>query len=596
MPNFKLNIPLHPSHFIGLLISFLFVASASLADTLRLEFGALTRAGFGAVEVGNIETLPPELSAHWAIQNGKITPSEAGDSADLAEGLYAGRLADGRQVEISVVPASYSVASMDELKRGIFNPNLKYGERILLRGGNYTVKSVKDGQTGRKAPPVGDPVKDGPVIVEPHDGAKPVIQHLRIGGNVSHFAFRGLTFRTRLVPGGENLGSVQIIAPLPGLRFEGNTFSYGKKVDGTEGDIVMGIYSPGPIRVDRLRVVGNLFDGVVSAMGPFTGDGILIDRNTIRRAGGDDILINKGRGISITNNLMTDRVFIATPYRIMSMQSDGAGGTLIETDRALPSGRALENVLISREARIDPIARNRAFHYLRDFNRDTDVRGNTIRIRSLDYRRLKGGYQGGGRLLATGVHGDAIQIFPTKYKDGDLDGMTITGNVILLGDGSVGFNSRQGGIWVDSGTAKKKKRDWTIIGNLIEHSGRNGIVVRNLINARVWSNTVVRRVGFPNVAGISQTFIVVGGSGSFHDNVANRFDLSGWRGQAQGNVEIPEVSPRAYQARFRDPPVRSTLWDAENYDWQAYLPGSGMPAQAGIGGWDHGSRTYRGPR
>ena len=81
-----------------------------------------------------------------------------------------------------------------------------------------------------------------------------------------------------------------------------------------------------------------------------------------------------------------------------------------------------------------------------------------------------------------------------------------------------------------------------------------------------------------------------------HDNVANRFDLSGWRGQAQGNVEIPEVTPRSYQARFRNPPVRSTLGDAEDYDWQAYLPGSGMPAQAGIGGWDHASRTYRGPR
>lgn len=568
----------------------------SAGEALRIAFGALTLEGSGGVEVPGLAALPAGLDRDFVIRDGVIAPSGAGDEVNLSRGPYRGVLPDGRALEISVLPGTYSVASLTELQATAANPDLGYGESILLRDGSYDWSPAEDVLLARAVPPKGVPETDGPVLVSSHSDGGAVIDHIKLGRNTDRFAYRGLVFRTKRKAGAKYRASVQITGPLSDLVFEGNTFAYGSRIDGSEQDVVSGIFVPGTVKVDRMKVLRNRFDGVQTSVGALNGDEIEIDGNEIRRATGDDIRINKGRGIRITNNLLTDKVQAVRSFRVTGIRSDGRGGMFISVDRPLPKGKAVENVLLTPDTGIDPNLTRRQFNYRLDFDRGRDIQGAAIHLRKVDQRLLRRSYSGGGRLLVTGTHGDAIQIFPTKFRPGELDGMTISGNAILIGRGSMGFTLRQGGIWSQGGRSKDKKRGWSIVGNVIEHTGRNALVVGGLQDARIWSNVVVRRLGYPRISGISRSLIIVNGTGSVYDNIANGFDLKGWRGPIAGNVEVPADSVAAYRRYFRSPTVGDAEYRGPDYGMGAYSPARGAPSTAGLAGWDFALRYYKGSR
>lgn len=574
---------------------FLSVSQAVGGDRIEVSFGALTLEGRGGVAVPGLAALPKALSRDFTLDDGVISPSNAGDEVNLSRGPYVGTLPDGRTLAIEILPDTYSVATMQGLVQTVAHVDLAFGQNILLRAGLYSAPRLSETVLERLESPRGSPETDGPVLVSTHRGGS-VIEHLRLGANTSDFTYRGLTFRTKRVGGKQYRGAVQVLNPLSDLTFEENVFAYGKKINGTEPDVTFGIYSPGTIRVDRMRIVRNRFDGVVTAISALVGDEIEIDRNEIRRAMADDIQINKGRGIRITNNLLTDKVQGVRAFRVVDIRPDGAGGMLITADRPLPSGKAVENVLLTPDTGVHPALTERQFNYRKDFDRNKDISGRTIRIRNIGAQSLGRGYTGGGRLLTTRTHGDAIQIFPTKFRPGELDGMTISGNAILVGKGSVGFVTRQGGIWSQGGRSKDKKNHWTIVGNVIEHTGLNGIVVGGLRNARIWSNVVVRRLNYPKTSGISRTIIRVAGTGSLYDNVANGFDLKNWGGKASGNAEVPADNPSAYRRFFRNPTTGDAQYFGKDYGREAYRPGPGAPRGAGLAQWNSERGFYAGNR
>jgi len=76
----------------------------------EITFGALTAAGAGRIPLnGTIKSGDP--LGHWQVKDGYLTPSPAGDAADLGAGPYRLSLSSGETRTITIIADAYTVAS-----------------------------------------------------------------------------------------------------------------------------------------------------------------------------------------------------------------------------------------------------------------------------------------------------------------------------------------------------------------------------------------------------------------------------------------------------------------------------------------------------
>lgn len=81
---------------------------AGSQGTLLVDFDPLTAAGEGGVPVTGSAVSSGDPQGHWAVSDGLLVPSTAGDAADLDAGPYSLTLDDGQVVEVQVAPHPFS--------------------------------------------------------------------------------------------------------------------------------------------------------------------------------------------------------------------------------------------------------------------------------------------------------------------------------------------------------------------------------------------------------------------------------------------------------------------------------------------------------
>jgi hypothetical protein len=92
------------------------VSDGSVVST---SFGALTIAGAGGIPVTGTSISSGDASGHWQISGGRISPSPAGDTANLNLGPYSLVLNDDQEVNITIAPDVYSVRDATELSAAV---------------------------------------------------------------------------------------------------------------------------------------------------------------------------------------------------------------------------------------------------------------------------------------------------------------------------------------------------------------------------------------------------------------------------------------------------------------------------------------------
>ena len=508
-------------------------------------------------------------------------------------------LDDGQVLNLSIVPG-YAVATHSQLEAALENGALAFGDQVLLRDGDYNA-SGSTSSISRSAVASGTYSTSNTVKIRAASGTTALlIHHLRLAANCRGFDFDGLAFSTQKVAGASYSGAVQVLNSTADLTFQNCTFSYGAVPDGTEADITRGIHAPGTLVVDRIRMLNNHFCGVQNSFTSLRGDDIVVETNLVEHATDDDMQFNRGARMRIAGNILTNKSEKLWSSDVVLIRSDGGTGMIVETADALPTGSSFENVVLDG-GQIDGSVLNHQWNYNSDFNRssnntDLTVGAGSTRITSANYSALGQGWTSGGTLFWKNAHADAIQVYSNSASTGDYDDWVVEGNVILTGVSPAqrGFNNRNGGLFANgSGMGAFIKSNWSIKGNLIEVSGANGISLCNLSNGEVWSNVVVKRLGYVNANSITASKLNIGGSGTAYDNVANAYATGSFA--TVNNITVTKGLAGSYQAEFSAPPTGDFDMTLE-YDLTGYLPAPGATMLAGLAGWNFTTKSYIGTR
>ena len=571
------------------------ISSAALTD----EFGDKTAAGEGGLAVTGSAVVSGDPLNHWQISGALISPSAAGAAAGLADGPYDLILDDGQALHLSIVPG-YGVANYGELQAALKDSALAFGDHVVLRDGDYNASGATS-SISRSAVAGGPYSISNTVKIRPAAGTTThLIHHLRLAANCAGFDFDGLAFSTRKVAGSNYGGAAQVLTSTADLTFQNCTFLYGATPDGTETDITRGINAPGSLVVDRIRVLNNHFNGVVNAFSSLRGTDIIVDGNLVEHATDDDMQFNRGARMRIVGNVLTNKPEKLWSSDVVLIRSDGGSGMIIETADALPTGSSFENVVLDG-AQIDASVLNHQWNYNSGFSRannntDLTVGAGSTRLTNTNYSALGQGWVSGGTLYWKNAHADAIQVYSNSANAGDYDDWVIEGNVILTGVSPAqrGFNNRNGGLFANgSGMGAFSKQNWSVKGNLIEVSGANGISVTNLSNGEVWSNVVLKRLGYVNANNITASKLYIGGSGTAYDNIANVLATGSF--VSLNNITVAKANAGTYQAQFAAPPMGDFDLSLD-YDLTSYFPALGATPFAGLAGWDFASKSYIGTR
>lgn len=277
------------------------------------KFGALTKASAGgfALAVGGGSSASIDSgngSGHWQISSaGVLSPSSSGDTADLNAGPYTlGCTVNGVSVTltIAITANAWSASTIVELQTAAQHASLSFGDRIKLRTAHYNVAQL-DSRITRTTDPVGTwtapSLKDAShpdkgydldtgnyVVVEPHDGAVPVIHRLSVdhsSGHGRYFRFKGLKCyrppRTNIGISDSGSGVTFVNSctdcAIDNCEVWSNPYETGNAVPGAYSGIVAG-----GADTARILIYDNYIHDVVK--GTYTrGPGCQVIGNTMRR-------------------------------------------------------------------------------------------------------------------------------------------------------------------------------------------------------------------------------------------------------------------------------------------------------------------------
>ncbi len=104
------------------------VTIEATGSNLSVVFDPLTAAGTGGVPVTGSSITSGDALGHWQVSGGMLSPTPAGDAADLNAGPYALTLDDGQQIDVQVSPHP-----MDESHWALSGPRAD-GVDIVVHG------------------------------------------------------------------------------------------------------------------------------------------------------------------------------------------------------------------------------------------------------------------------------------------------------------------------------------------------------------------------------------------------------------------------------------------------------------------------------
>jgi hypothetical protein len=101
-------------------------------------FGALTSAGQGGIAVTGTGIVSGDASGHWQISGGYLSPSSAGDAADLPAGSYSLVFDDASTLDLAIEANSWTVRGDAELATKMSQSDATLsGNSVALRPGTY---------------------------------------------------------------------------------------------------------------------------------------------------------------------------------------------------------------------------------------------------------------------------------------------------------------------------------------------------------------------------------------------------------------------------------------------------------------------------
>lgn len=319
------------------------VSSAPIVANQSADFGALTAAddgGFmpivsgGAVTSASIDS--GNTGTHFQISStGVITPTAAGDTADLASGPYSlgctftnAEGSDTATITVTAIANARSVApSTNEAEWETAVEASAYGDSVLMRSGDYnssrgTVVAARAGSTAAYVRPSNLDVDSddvagrrglnfttGTVIkVTAHSGATPIWHSMEFSN--SNSGSKGIVVEdvTFAHSGAVSSGGQSLLntagAPHDDFFVYNCSFTGNPNFDGTGDDLISGILT---VAGDWLHVQDCTFDFLSTGMTIAAGDDCGAVGNTLTNIFDDGIKIGGGSRLRINYNSVSPK-------------------------------------------------------------------------------------------------------------------------------------------------------------------------------------------------------------------------------------------------------------------------------------------------
>jgi hypothetical protein len=554
-----------------------------------LEFGALTRAGYGGtipINTGsaftNAQFTPTgNPSGHWSINQttGEITPSATGAAAQLSLGTYTlgctfsnangsdtatitvyTQRTDGSGVNLAI---SRSVANNAQLTTEMASSGLTYGGNILLRTGDYNY-SQADNRVFRSTTTAGvwnaygtidDAwMADNWITVRPHAGAVPVIYYMLLrsdGGSPSwRMKFKDLLFRNSeqnsAVNGRGLFGSYSTTGNfvsdvwVDSCTFEGvNNGPDGLNFNpGSRANAALG----GRIRVTECNFTGcdnNIYAAGVDCY-------IVGNEGTGQTGDFVQLLPPLNRSIVRWNKLngyteaFTELTILATT------RTNPFTCTVSLADAALVGNGHNWVISIPTDSAVD--GRFRATSAGTTVNQSTGV---------VTFTGLNGisfaTYTGGGKLYAYLSHGDFCQFRNDIAVDGDFDDIDFSGNIIVSNPTTTRYTQGMAGA-IGTASGSLYYRRLRARGNIFIGKQQNALSFGQCVNSDVSWNTVIDYPDYTTQIQPQLTPTILCNTGTGNNikyNIYHSFSASG--ATLTGNQQLTRGDTATYANEFVNP-------------------------------------------
>lgn len=559
------------------------VGGGSLPTVHFARFGAKTLAGAGEwkpvdgsgnpidlISYDGLKPGSPALGAYVpSLLNGGLRFTGGGAGAP-ANCILLCTMTGGIQIEVTIgalVAGMYSVGTIGQADLAYENSVL--GNVIELRAGHHNPTATRQ-IIGRGSSPAGTwtgtpgVLSDGNWVVLTREPGKIVkIGAVELAGNgASHPRYlrvHDLEFLSPLTadsngfgPGGAN-GQINLIG---GTHFAVTncTFGHGLLADGATTGMFRSINSSS----GALWIEGN--QGTSSHFG-FVGDcaASVIRRNVFKRVVNDTFQVTKCNNLLFEGNVSTDKLYGRTDRTITAISTGATTTFTVGTTSGVTVNDGA--VLTGISGALGTFLNNR-------MGKVSAITGTTITL-LLDSTGQPA-WDGAGGIIETAnaLHGDHFQLHDDAGADNLQNSVTMRGNMFIRGN-PPGYWPGGQGIFGGATPVNRTRDGWLIEGNIYEDTLVHGIVVSNLTNATVRSNTVLRQIGMDGGVGAVLPWISLGGTlaatNTLVDNIACDYGTNTSVTTNINNQTITIVSDDAvpahattianYQASFANPPL-----------------------------------------
>lgn len=506
-----------------------------------VEFGALTKAASGGVLVSGTSITSGDASGHWQIIAGVLTPSTAGDTADLNLGPYSLVFNDTSTITLNIIAGAYSVADIDQLEVAAEQSSLTLGQKILMRGGAYN-PTYLDKRITRTTAVNGTFTGANYVVFKPHTGEVVDLHRLGIYGTNfqnCYFEFTGM----RMVPAGGNsaYGCIKTVNNASYVYVHDTTSNTPVTAPAAYATLSACFYSTPNTGAGKIRIENNVWDTCFTAI-VASGNDLVIKGNTLTRMFEDAIKLTPplARG-QVVGNIVTNKQQGFTGHAVTAI---ARGATTVITLVDVTGITVGDDVFF-----YDLIGCTELSNKYNISALNATAKTITLAVNSTAYSA----YISGGVANTTGVHGDYCQVSAVNAIDGELDDMVFRGNQFSRGAGTPGTTDGQGFFLQDNKVGIYFRR-LLIEGNIIETTMQSGISIQNPLNAVVRNNVVIQKLGHSAYARLTRiSFAGTGTGNTCYDNVSNDFQYLATVETQAGNVALTAGDAAAYAAAFVGP-------------------------------------------
>lgn len=551
------------------------VGAAVVADVVA-DFGALTKAGAGGVPVTGTSITSGDPSGHWQISGGYLSPSSAGDTANLSAGTYSLELDNGQTAAITVLANAYHVRpSADETSasgelRAITNAGTPaLGQTIWLRDGIFNVAQA-DWRIENPLDLTAGWDENTWVTIKAENDYQAVIKRIGISTNTC-YSFEKIKFDCDV--GGAGTGSIYSTAAVGYTRIKDCQVKGTPNALRTDStDLAEGLtFTHG---TSRIFVLDNDISDCKNAI-RIKGTDSRIQGNLIRRAWGDEIQVSSVCArLQIIGNDMSDKRSTSRRWTITNVvEGNPTVVTVSETLTGTGIGVNNDAVFVGMTGLDEQEGRGYNISAINEGTKEITIDVDTSASTP---------WVSGGQLWETGTHPDHIQfsLGDGSLTTADLTDVIIRGNKISLGDVTPYLASGQG-IFISDSPVGANMKNIIIEGNYVECDGGNHLTVRNPEDAVVRYNTFVSRL-MPAEAATNSPTMAWGGTPAGTNYMYGNVIPDGSAGPTitadpntvfVDNYGVTPFDAIAYAAAFFDPPSNYETTDPEI----DYAPKAGGP-------------------